>query len=126
MPASYFEDFKRDNGFPVTVEYSFSPGCEATYSPMYGADGGDGADAMIVACFPNTPEFNALCGRLNAINWLPRKTLRQKCTIAWLKLRIWIAGRAARLTDDERERMEIWIIEHHEYEPDYPDWEDVR
>ncbi|RWO23321.1 hypothetical protein [Mesorhizobium sp.] len=113
MTATYFQDFTRDNGLPVTVEYSFS-------------QGSDTACVEIVEAWPNTPEFDALCQRRNDIRWArSRPPLWQSCTVVWLNLRIWFAGRAARLTDAERERMETWLIEHHEYEPYYPDWEDA-
>lgn len=118
MPATYFQDFTRDNGLPVTVEYSFSPGSETTYSPMYGADGGDAAEVELVDAWPNTPEFDELCRRRNDIKWArSRPSLWQFCVLAWLNLRIWFVGRSARLTDAERERIEVWLTEHHEYEP---------
>lgn len=126
MPATYFQDFTCDNGLPVTVEYSFSQGSEPDYSPMWGADGGDACEVEIVDAWPSTPEFEALSHRRYDIKWvLARRSIWQSCALAWLNLRIWFAGRAARLTDAERERMEIWLIEHHEYEPYYPDWEDA-
>lgn len=51
---TFFHDFKRDDGTDVTVEYGFQGGSPTTYSPMYGADGGDAAEASIVKAFDDS------------------------------------------------------------------------
>lgn len=51
MPRTYFADLIRDNGLPVTIEYSFACGSETTYSPLNGAESGDPAEASIVTAF---------------------------------------------------------------------------
>jgi len=48
MAHTYFHDFTRESGEVVTVEYTFRPGSSTTYSPMYGADGGDADECEIV------------------------------------------------------------------------------
>lgn len=46
-------DFTRPNGDVVTVEYTFQHGSPTTYSPMYGADGGDPDECEIVKAWVN-------------------------------------------------------------------------
>lgn len=48
---TYLHNFKREDGSEITVEYTFSGGSETTYSPRYGADGGDCAECCIVKAF---------------------------------------------------------------------------
>lgn len=121
MTATSFQDFTRDNGDPVTVEYSFRPGSDPTYSPMYGAEGGDPAEVEIIKVWPNTPSFDALCGRRNALVWAQTRSLRQSLVLLGLTVSIRFAERRCRPTGAELERFETWLIEHHVYEPD--DWE---
>lgn len=112
---TFFENFVKDNGLPVCVEYSFRGGSETSYSPRFGADGGDPCDVSIVASWPNTDGFNRLCrlGRIaGGYGWRDR-TLR----FLFSPL-IWLCERRAQLTDVERERMESSIIENHVDEPD--------
>lgn len=40
-------EFKRADGTEVTVRYRYSPGSPDTYSPIYGADGGDAPEVTI-------------------------------------------------------------------------------
>jgi len=54
MPRTYFQDFNREDGTSITVEYSFSPGSPTTYSPMIGACGGDACDVEIIKAFTDT------------------------------------------------------------------------
>jgi hypothetical protein len=48
---SHFHDFARPDGTIVTAEFTFSPGSPPTYTPMYGADGGDATECEIVKAF---------------------------------------------------------------------------
>lgn len=130
MPETFFQDFTRDDGSPVTVEYSYSPGSETTYSPMSGACGGDGCDVEIVTAWPNTQEYNDLHSRKTdlensmlgkSVHWLiGADSIREE--IAKLSSQIDTADETSRLTDSERERMADWIIEHHVYEPYEPEF----
>lgn len=125
MGATYFENFARNDGSLVTVEYSYSPGSETTYSPMYGASGGDGCEVEIISSWPDTAVFERLCGLQNGLTW-PTPTIFQRPGI-WIgllpiKLAIWFLQWRSRLSDDERERMEASIAEHHVYEPAEEDY----
>lgn len=51
LTITYFQDFKRDDSSDVTVEYEISYGSSTTYSPAYGADGGEGVEVTIVKVF---------------------------------------------------------------------------
>jgi hypothetical protein len=51
LARTHFQEFRRDSGATVTVEYSYSPGSETSYSPHSGASGGDPAEVEIVAAF---------------------------------------------------------------------------
>lgn len=52
MARTFFWKFNRHDGTPlVTVEYSISEGSPDTYSPMYGACGGDACEVEIVKAF---------------------------------------------------------------------------
>lgn len=120
-------NFTKDNGLPVTVDFDYSPGSETTYSPMNGACGGDGCEVSITAVWPNTWTYDRLLklsldlgSDLTGASVLTRPFYL--LARAMVEIPIWLLERRARLTDAERERMEEWIIEHHEYEP--PDEED--
>jgi len=130
MARTFFHDFVRDNGQPVTVEYevdgSYSP---TTYSPRYGADGGDAPTFGIIDCWPNEPWFDALSGRRNARSWPGRApTLVDRICAAVLRWRCdfhrwWLCS----LTDAERERMEAYLAENYVEEDDEADyWEMER
>lgn len=131
MPRTYFQDFTRDDGSPVTVEYSvvgsYSP---TTYSPINGAVGGDAPEISIVKCWPNTPEYNAIVRELDYLETTSKqgKSIRELCMMAGdedRQERVHELGQAvaedeerARLTDAERERMEAWLFEHYVEESD--------
>ncbi|TAI67629.1 hypothetical protein [Bradyrhizobium sp. Leo170] len=125
MAQTFFQDFRKDNGFPVTVEYSYRPGSETTYSPRFGAEGGDPCDICIIASWPNTPEYNRVFGILRNLEW--GRHPRWLTPFVWLalqtvKLDIWLRELPAALSEAERERMEEWLIEHHVYEPSEEDF----
>lgn len=109
MPHTHFQDFTRDDGSPVTVEYSFRGGSETSYSPLYGASGGDGCEVEIVSVMPNTPEYEELC---RAYLDAPASASTQA------REAMNAAKAAAALTDAENERMCAWLAEHHVDEPD--------
>lgn len=118
MGATYFQDFTRDNGLPVTVEYGVSGGYSApTYSPLHGADGGDAPEFMIIKAWPNTAGHHWLAAR----SLYSRSRLLSRFFDALERLDMWWR---ASLTDAERERMEAWLAEHYVEEPydDEPEW----
>ncbi len=120
MPVTYFQNFTRDDGSPVTVEYSFRPGSTATYSPYSGACGGDPCDVQIVSVMPNTPEFEALSRRF--LDLYPRGLMlseKERGEAIDAADEYASARKACVLTDAEIERMEEWLIEHHVDEDDY-------
>jgi len=123
---TFTQDFKRDDGTPVTVEYgvegSYSP---TTYSPHSGACGGDAPEFSILKCWPNTPEHEALNRELMQLDLYDK----QGASISSLVVMAGDEGRQGRieelkreieqdeervvLTDAERERMESWLAEHY-------------
>lgn len=112
---TYFHDFKRDDGLPVTVEYgvdgSHSP---TTYSPMSGADGGDEPEFCIVDSWPNDAAFNDLARRRNDRAWKKNPSLIDRAAQWFLEVRLTLATlRRGTLTSNERERMEAWLAEHY-------------
>lgn len=119
MARTFFQDFTRDNGLPITVEYavggSYSP---TTYTPMYGADGGDAPEFSIIKAWARTPFSEWLAGISNRLwsksAWYWRAAHAVVCAAMWLD-DWWRAS----LTDAERERMEAWIAEN--YVEDYDD-----
>jgi hypothetical protein len=118
------QDFCLDDGRPVTVEYTYRPGSETTYSPMYGADGGDGCEVEITNCWPRSEAYEEFCRRRNARKWEERSVWTRP--FAWIELQfvstaIWLFEQSVRLTDDEYQRMEVWLIENHVYEPYEPE-----
>jgi hypothetical protein len=122
MGATYFQNFTRGNGQPITVEYSFAPGSETTYSPANGACGGDGCEVEIIASWPNTKAFDIACKRRNDLAW--SKWPLWRWPFNWIELHavnlvIWGYERTARLATAERESFEAWIAEHHVYEDPY-------
>lgn len=125
MAQTFFQDFNRDDGSPVTVEYSFAGGSPTTYSPAFGAVGGDGCEVEIVACWPNTPEHHDLCEQKLEVEMRPSLSLRTPLTIqaklAELNSKIAAAEASCALTDAERQRMEAWLAEHHVDEPSDPE-----
>jgi hypothetical protein len=116
MPRTYFQDFIRDDGSPVTVEYSFQRGSPTTYSPMYGADGGDGCEVEIVSVMPNTPEYERLCSEvlyLGGRHSIAAMSAEARLCLQELDESIAIEKRRVALTDAENERMCNWLAEHH-------------
>lgn len=94
MPRTYFQDFLRDDGSPVTVEYSVHRG-----------------EVDITDVMPNTPEFDALCAQsLEACrvsgDWSPGSTP--------VDAQIKAAKDAIDLTAAECDRMLAWLAEHHD------------
>jgi hypothetical protein len=73
MAMTYFQKFTKDDGTPIEVEYSFSPGSETTYSPAYGACGGDACEVEIIESWP---EQRRSMTRWWAARW-PSKTAVQ-------------------------------------------------
>lgn len=123
---TYFQDFVRDNGLPVTVEYS-STGGEPNFDyPGHICDGGgSGPEIVILKAWPDTPWHNRLASIEFAFQvpkssttsvgvWLGRKLA---APFRWLMAvdEWWRAS----LSDAERERMEAWLAER--YEDDYSD-----
>ena len=51
MVQTFFHDTKRDDGTAITVEYYYAHGSEESYSPRYGAEGGDPPEADIICAF---------------------------------------------------------------------------
>lgn len=122
MGRTFFQDFTRDNGLPITVEYAVDGSyCPTTYSPMYGADGGDFPEFSILKAWPRTPVSEWLAGISNSL-W-------SKSAWPW-RAAHWTVNAVTRLydwwfaslTDAERERMEAWIAEHYVDEPDDDDY----
>lgn len=133
MPRTFFQDFKRDNGDPITVEYSFSSGSETTYSPMYGASGGDPCEVEIISNWPNTQEYNDLHARRQELTLDNYSRQLSPIAISMMspELRedlddidkaIERADAGGQLTDAERERIEAWLCENHVDEP-YDDYD---
>lgn len=123
MPATYFHDFIRDNGLPVTVEYSAHDGEPDFDYPGHICDGGGSSPQVtIIKAWPNTPWHNRLAG---VTLWdIGRKTRLGRVAARWaawparVLMRIDEWWRAS-LTDAESERFEADLAEH--YEPEDPD-----
>lgn len=126
MGRTYFQNFSRDDGSPITVEYevegSYSP---TTYSPHSGACGGDAPTFCILSAWPNTEAYDALHRekaeiehKLNPL--FPNQGQTEE--LAEVMAQIAAADAACELTDAERERMEAWIAEHYVDEPDDPEF----
>jgi len=135
MASTYFQNFKRDDGLPVTVEYRIeSEGEPDADLPGHICDGGgSGPVMMIVDAWPNDDAFEELAVRWserNTARWHGRRTL----PLAWnglckwaLEARMtWAQFRRARLTPAERERMEAWLAEHWEPPDDSDYYDDFR
>lgn len=125
MSATYFQDFKRDNGLPVTVEYSASGGEPDFDHPGHICDGGgSGPEIVILKAWPNTPWHNRLAG-LEMKIWLARARfgfmalpLRRALNILMRLDEWWRAS----LTDAECQRFEVYLAENYleePYEPEY-------
>lgn len=126
MARTYFQDFTRDNGLPVTVEYS-ARGGEPNYDyPGHICDGGgSGPDIVILKAWPNTPWHERIAGIELRLRWPGRRTLLPPSLLAWpfgmlLRLDEWWR---ANLTGAELERMEVWLAERYvDEDDDYDDW----
>lgn len=127
MASTHFQDFTRDNGLPITVEYSANGGESNFDFPGHICDGGgSGPEVCIVQAWPNTPFHNRLAliemrvrwpqhAELTPVGWwLANKLSKPVRALSWLDC-WWRAS----LTPDEDERMCAWIAEH--YEDDYDD-----
>jgi hypothetical protein len=110
MSATHFQDFVRDNGLPVTVEYEVDGSYSApSYSPHSGADSGDAPNYTIIRAWPNTPGHERLARLLlrrpllglRGLTWAYRTLMRLD---EWWR---------ASLTPAEYERFEAWLAEHH-------------
>jgi hypothetical protein len=126
MTRTFFEDFTRDNGLPVTVEYSFAGGSPTTYSPRFGADGGDPCEVEIVQAWPATVGHARLATAALRLSFSPAPLGQRLGRIlaaplyGLIRLDEWWR---ASLTDAERERMEAWLAENHIDEADdEPNW----
>lgn len=119
---THFQDFTRDNGAPITVEFEFSSGSETTYSPASGACGGDGCYVNIIKAWPNTKRHDGLCRRwLDASSGQGRIAATKAGVLALvISFFEWFSYP----NDVERERMEEWLIEHHvdDYQDEPEDW----
>lgn len=127
MPRTFFQDFTRDNGVPITVEYSATGGEPDFDHPGHICDGGgSGPEIVILKAWPNTPGHE----RLAAIDlklWLNAKTQLERAVASVIRLPIrgllrldewWRAS----LGDEEREKFEAWLAEHYVEEP-YDDYD---
>lgn len=47
MGRTYYHTTKADDGSEIEVEFAYSHGSETTYSPRFGADGGDSPEVEI-------------------------------------------------------------------------------
>lgn len=96
MSRTYFQDFVRDGGSRITVEFEV-----------------DGHYHSILKCWPNTPEHEALAGRLLDLERSVTPTWFRGARIALLRLRMWLDEWLCAPSDAERERWEAWLDEHH-------------
>lgn len=122
MARTFYQDFTKDDGRKVTVEYSYRGDSPTTYSPHSGAVGGDGCEVEIVEVFPNTPEFDDLCRQHLRLEDHPGLVLsnEQRDLLRELEADMERAREAVALTDAEDERICSWIAEHH-VDEDYDD-----
>lgn len=127
MGITYFQDFTRDNGLPITVEYSVTGGEPNFDHPGHICDGGGSApEIVILKVWPNTPGHNRLAG-IELRLWLNRRTrlgyIAGRMFGGPLKLLIradewWRAS----LTNAENDRFSDWLAEHYVEEPYEPEY----
>lgn len=125
MTRTYYQDFVKDDGRPVTVEYSYRGGSETTYSPHSGAVGGDGCEVEIVDVMPATPEFDELSRRWLDLTCHPTfgtpispillsmRADEDRELLQEIKDDMAAARKAIALTEAEEERITQWLIENH-------------
>jgi hypothetical protein len=122
--TTHFQDFTRDNGQPVTVEWRVASEGESNFDhPGHICDGGGSEPIIeIVDAWPTSTAHNwlhnadyRLWHRLHFKGWrmaayrVLRLPIRAAIAVdAWWR---------ASLTDAERERMESWLAERYEPEP---------
>lgn len=115
---TYFQDFIRDNGLPVTVEYSATGGEPDFNFPGHICDGGgSGPEIVILQAWPNTPWHHWLAGAELDL-WRSRRV--------WTPALSWLLKRLSRLdewwraslTQAELDRFTDWLAEHYVDEPD--------
>lgn len=129
MSRTHFQDFTRDNGLPITVEYSANGGEPDFDFPGHICDGGgSGPEVMIFRAWPNTPFHDRLALVEMRVRWPQHRALTPfgwwLCNLFSKPIRAvsWLDERwRANLTDAERERMEAWLAEHYVEEP-YDDY----
>jgi hypothetical protein len=127
MGATYFQDFKRDNGLPVTVEYSATGGEPDFDFPGHICDGGgSGPEIVILRAWPATEGHNRLASIALGL-WLNRATrfgarIGRLAALPFHGLMRLDEWWRASLTITERERMEAWLAEHYVEEPYEPEY----
>jgi len=108
VAQTFFKDFTRDNGDPITVEYQMD----------------DEVCACIIDAWPRTDEYNNLWVMKNAIESGAYGNRRHTLSFDDEEREQLdeIDGAIERakfeLTATERERMEAWLSENHIQEPD--------
>ena len=121
---TFFDNFTKDDGASVTVEYSVSGSYVApSYSPMSGADSGDVPEFTVVSAWPATDRYHDMLGKRYWL-WQMRRPWNYPWTtirIVITSINIWLEERAARLTEAEEERFLDWAAEHHVEEDDNDD-----
>lgn len=108
MPRTYFHDFARDDGAPITVEYQME----------------DGTCAAILDAWPRTEEYNRLWERKSQIEAGPYGNTRHFLSFdeeereELGEIEREIEAAKFELATAERERMEAWLSENYIQEPD--------
>jgi hypothetical protein len=121
---THFQDFVRDNGQPVTVEWRVASEGESNFDhPGHICDGGgSGPIIEIVDVWPNTPRHERLTRlEMNILLACGRNTWTRLLGII-LAAPVHFAAavdtwRHATLTEAECEAAEMWLCEHYEPEP---------
>lgn len=133
---TFTQDIKHPTtGEPITFEYSvdgsYSP---TTYSPMYGADGGDAPEFCILEVWPNTDEYNELHRRrqslttdnygrdLSVISISSMMNADVQEELDDIDKAIERADAACTLTHAESEQLVDWLCENYVEEP-YDDYD---
>jgi hypothetical protein len=127
MARTHFQNFTRDDGLPVTVEYQVESEGEPDFDhPGHICDGGGSEPVMaIVGAWPNDDAYEHLADRhyrrllrRGLWNGLCRRVLEARMT--------WAQFRRSRLSPAEVDRMEAWLAEHWEPPDDSDYYEDFR